>query len=188
MAVDMLLDPLREVSAHYVVDLDGRALQLVDEAQRAWHAGQSFWAGETDLNSTSIGIEIVNPGHTYGHQPFPPAQILSVIHLCREIIARHSILPSHVLAHSDIAPTRKQDPGELFPWQTLAENGVGIWPMPGDKISPAADLGKYGYDISNLPAAITAFQRHFRPSLINHHWDDECGQRLAGLLALCQRI
>jgi N-acetylmuramoyl-L-alanine amidase len=132
------------------------------------------------------GIEIVNAGHSYGYAPFPPEQISAVIDLCQDILARHKISPQHVLAHSDIAPGRKQDPGELFPWQLLAENGVGIWPVANDQISPAEDLAKYGYDITDLPAAITAFQRHFRPDLINDQWDDECGARLSSLFAIIQ--
>jgi N-acetylmuramoyl-L-alanine amidase len=190
MAVAMLMDPAREASAHYVVDMDGRIVQLVDEKNRAWHAGKSFWAGETDINSTSIGIEIVNPGHTFGHAPFPPEQISAVIKLCQDIIARHHILPQHVLAHSDIAPARKQDPGALFPWEELAKNGVGVFPAQTDSfpLKTADDLAKYGYDIANLTAAITAFQRHFRTENINGEWDDECAARLGSLLAIAESI
>jgi N-acetylmuramoyl-L-alanine amidase len=216
-AIERLCDPAAQVSAHYVVDTDGAVTQLVDENKRAWHAGVSFWAGETDLNSTSIGIEIVNPGHEFGYVSFPSAQIDAVIRLCREIVLRHAIPPHHVLAHSDIAPTRKMDPGELFPWKRLAERGIGIFPFslqgeggaqrrmrgtggsseflecgdtsppphpPFGHLLPAGrrELGEYGYDITNLPAAITAFQRHFRSEKITDEWDDECSARLAWLL------
>lgn len=181
-ALARLCDPAAEVSAHYVVDMDGAFTQLVHEDNRAWHAGVSSWAGETDLNSSSIGIEIVNPGHEFGYVPFPDAQIQSVILLCKDILSRHDIPPQHVLAHSDIAPTRKMDPGELFPWQTLAENGVGLFPFSLPK-GRGECLSNYGYDISNLPAAITAFQRHFRAEKMTGEWDDECAARLNSLLA-----
>ena len=108
----------------------GGSVQLVDEGRRAWHAGKSWWAGETDINSRSVGIEIVNPGHEFGYRPFPEVQIEAVIALCREIIARHPIPPERVLAHSDVAPTRKEDPGELFPWRQLRAAGVGHWVSP----------------------------------------------------------
>lgn len=190
-AIDRLRDPAAEVSAHYVVDTDGRTIQLVEEQHRAWHAGVSFWQGEADINSTSIGIEIVNPGHEYGYAPFPPEQIAAVIDLCSSILARYpGILPQYVLAHSDIAPTRKMDPGELFPWAELAAEGVGLFPIVDEQTSRRADeidLKIYGYDISNLPAAITAFQRHFRQHDVNGRWDDECGEILAELLAVIQR-
>src|SRR5262249_26037816 len=114
-------DPAHQVSAHYLVDEDGTVMRIVDEAMRAWHAGKSYWEGEEDLNSCSIGIEIQNPGHTNGYRPFPEEQIAAVAELCDGIIERHNILPCHVLAHSDIAPERKADPGELFPWQALSE-------------------------------------------------------------------
>jgi len=184
-ALARLCDPAAEVSAHYIVNADGAVTQLVDEEKRAWHAGVSFWAGETDLNSTSIGIEIVNPGHEFGYMPFPDAQITAVTKLCRDILSRHAIQPHHVLAHSDIAPARKMDPGELFPWARLAEDGVGLWPPQkgeGRGERGELDLAIYGYDISSLSAAIIAFQRHFRPEKINGEWDDECGARLSNLL------
>ena len=122
-ALKWLTDPASKVSSHYFVDEDGRAVALVDEDRRAWHAGKSFWAGETDINSRSIGIEIANPGHEFGYRPFPEAQIEAVIALCRDILARHPIPPERVLAHSDVAPARKQDPGEFFPWARLAAAG-----------------------------------------------------------------
>jgi len=185
-AIARLRDPAGQVSAHYIVDLDGAIVQLVEENQRAWHAGVSFWAGETDINSTSIGIEIVNPGHEFGYVPFPEVQITAVIQLCEGILSRHAIPPYNVLAHSDIAPTRKMDPGELFPWVALAKQGVGLWlahEPEGKKRKTENDLVEYGYDVSNLPAAITAFQRHFTPEKISGEWDDACAVRLAWLIA-----
>lgn len=184
-ATQRLCDPSAEVSAHYVVDTNGATVQLVEEAERAWHAGKSFWAGETDINSTSIGIEIVNPGHEFGYVPFPPEQISAMIKLCQEILSRHAIPSHHVLAHSDIAPVRKMDPGELFPWGELAAAGVGLWPAQktaDEKRRTENALTEYGYDISNLPAAITAFQRHFRPEKINGEWDSECATKLTWLI------
>ena len=129
-ALKWLCDPESSVSCHYLVFEDGRVAQLVDEADRAWHAGKSFWAGETDINSRSIGIEIANPGHQYGYSGFPDAQMDAVIALCREILGRHPIPPQRVLAHSDIAPARKEDPGELFPWDRLHAEGIGHWVLP----------------------------------------------------------
>ena len=150
-AISHLRNRDSQVSAHYVVDTDGHILQLVDEAQRAWHAGVSFWEGKTDLNSTSIGIEIVNPGHEFGYVPFPDAQIKSVIELCHGILSRHAILPRHVLAHSDIAPTRKMDPGELFPWQWLAESGIGIFPSPYRERVSAEQTGEGRFSFTLTP-------------------------------------
>ena len=129
-ALERLCTPASQVSAHYFVFEDGRVFQLVPESQRAWHAGKSYWAGETDINSCSIGIEIVNPGHDYGYPDFPKRQIAAVTALCRGIQTRHKILPVRVLAHSDVAPSRKQDPGEKFPWRTLYDSGVGHWVKP----------------------------------------------------------
>ncbi len=183
-AVKWLTDPASKVSCHYLVREDGRIVALVEEDRRAWHAGKSFWAGETDINSRSIGIEIANPGHEFGYRPFPDQQIDAVIALCRDILSRHAIPPERVLAHSDVAPLRKQDPGELFPWRRLAAAGVGRWVAPapitdgpvlrlGDSGGAVADLKsrfrKYGYAIGETPefdaeteAVVTAFQRHFR--------------------------
>ena len=129
-ALARLTDPAAKVSSHYLVHEDGRIDQLVPEARRAWHAGLSSWKGVADINSCSIGIEIVNPGHEFGYRDFPDAQIEAVISLCRDIIARHRIPNARVLAHSDVAPARKQDPGEKFPWARLAASGVGLWVEP----------------------------------------------------------
>ena len=161
-------DPAHQVSAHYLVDETGTVMRIVDEAMRAWHAGKSSWEGEADINSCSIGIEIQNPGHSNGYVPFPAVQIKAVAELCHGIIERHSILPCHVLAHSDIAPERKTDPGELFPWQALSEQGIGIWPESGEYGREEIDtvLTRYGYDPNtDIKSRITAFQRHFEPEV-----------------------
>lgn len=168
--------PGHDVSAHYLVDEGGAVTRLVDENMRAWHAGKSSWEGEEDINSCSIGIEIQNPGHEFGYVNFPAAQVQAVAELCRGIIERHRILPYHVLAHSDIAPERKQDPGELFPWEQMAAQGIGLWPEPADSDADAADaeeiraiLTKYGYDRRlDEKTLITAFQRHFEPEVFAH--------------------
>jgi N-acetylmuramoyl-L-alanine amidase len=180
-----LCDPESGVSSHYFVGEDGRVVRMVEEDRRAWHAGKSAWAGETDINSRSIGIEIANPGHEFGYRLFPDAQIDAVIALCRDILARHAIPARHVLAHSDVAPDRKQDPGELFPWKRLAGEGIGVWVEPeplydgpelrhgdtGAKVARLrADLAAYGYGIEPgneydeaCVSVVRAFQRHFRP-------------------------
>ncbi len=127
-ALARLCDPAAKVSAHYTIGRDGRVFAHVPEDRRAWHAGVSFWAGETNVNARSIGIELVNPGHEFGYAPFPEAQIASLIDLAHGIVTRHPIPPRRVLGHSDVAPARKMDPGELFPWRHLAEFGIGLWP------------------------------------------------------------
>jgi N-acetylmuramoyl-L-alanine amidase len=204
-ALKWLRDPESGVSAHYFVFEDGRLVQLVDERDRAWHAGKSSWAGEADINSRSIGIEIANPGHEFGYVPFPDRQIRSVISLCRDILSRHAIPARRVLAHSDVAPDRKSDPGELFPWQTLHEAGVGLWVAPapiepGDRLAPG-DGGKrverlqrllmrFGYDIVingrfglETAAVVRAFQRHFRPERVDGIADQSTLRTLDKLLA-----
>jgi N-acetylmuramoyl-L-alanine amidase len=183
-AIERLCDPAAKVSAHYTVDEDGTVYAHVAEEQRAWHAGVSHWAGIDNLNYNSIGIEIVNPGHEYGYRAFPEAQIASLSELCAGILQRHPIPASRVLGHSDVAPARKEDPGELFPWQRLAEAGIGVWPgaIPNDLGADA--LTRYGYD-PNAPQdkVITAFQRHFRPKSLTGQWDGECAGLLASLLS-----
>jgi N-acetylmuramoyl-L-alanine amidase len=164
------------VSAHYMVDEDGGIYQYVDEAGRAHHAGRSYWDGVTDMNSHSIGIEIVNPGHSHGYCPFPQAQMDAIASLCRDILTRHDIAPHHVLGHSDVAPGRKIDPGELFPWRELAAEGIGLWPAPlredfekaVDDESIRAALTAYGYDPRvEFATAVAAFQRHFQPEIFS---------------------
>lgn len=204
-ALDWLLRPESHVSAHYLVFEDGAVHQLVAEKQRAWHAGQSFWQGETDINSRSIGIEIVNPGHDGGYPAFPDAQIDATIELCRDCAARWRIAPERVLAHSDVAPGRKRDPGEKFPWRRLHEAGVGHWVEPsasrsgryfqqGESGQPIEALqsllGLYGYDIDingefdfNTGDVVTAFQRHFRPARVDGIADVSTIETLHRLLA-----
>ncbi|HJW41679.1 MAG TPA: N-acetylmuramoyl-L-alanine amidase [Rhizomicrobium sp.] len=184
-----LCDPAAKVSAHYTIGRDGKIFAHVPEERRAWHAGVSWWAGETNVNARSIGIELVNPGHEFGYVPFTDVQIGSLIDLCRGILARHPIPPHRVLGHSDVAPTRKTDPGELFPWRQLAEFGIGLWPERSVGKAASSALAGFGYGIPPqadvpLEAAVTAFQRHFRPARIDGSWDGECGELLAGLLAV----
>ena len=180
-----------KVSAHYVVFEDGRIVQCVPEELRAWHAGVSSWAGETDINSCSIGIEIVNPGHEFGYRDFPLRQIAAVISLCRSIVTRRGpISPDRILAHSDVAPARKQDPGEKFPWDLLSESGIGHWVRPaplnldGPTLKPGDNgdavrrlqrvLRGYGYGVEETGSyddatyqVVTAFQRHFRQARVD---------------------
>ncbi|SCA57424.1 N-acetylmuramoyl-L-alanine amidase, family 2 [Candidatus Terasakiella magnetica] len=160
-ALERMCDPAAEVSAHYMVEEDGSIFQLVSEDKRAWHAGVAFWRGHTNINARSIGIEIVNPGHEWGYRPFPEAQIMAVITLCKSILSRHMIEPRNIIGHSDVAPTRKMDPGELFPWELLAHEGIGIGEFEGE--ASQETLAEFGYDITDWQAALTAFNRHFRP-------------------------
>jgi len=163
-----------KVSAHYMVDEDGSIYQYVDEDKRAYHAGLSYWGGIKDINSYSIGVEIVNPGHKYGYRAFPSVQMKVVAALCKDILARHEIPVHHVIAHSDVAPGRKIDPGELFGWQDLASQGIGLWPAPlkedfekaVDEESVRAALNAYGYDPrADFKDVVTAFQRHFHQEM-----------------------
>lgn len=204
-ARDWLCNPQSAVSCHYLVDEQGEITQMVDEELRAWHAGVSSWKGRSDINSASIGIEIHNPGHDLGYKDFPDGQIGSVTALCRDIASRHSILPQHVLAHSDVAPTRKIDPGEKFPWAKLHAGGVGHWTRPepltqgsslkaGDVGSDVetlrAMLADYGYGVErsgpfdhSLEIVVKAFQRHFRPAQIDGAADRSTQLTLQRLLA-----
>jgi len=188
-AIARLCDPASKVSAHYVVAENGDVLRLVDENMRAWHAGVASWAGISDVNGRSIGIEIVNGGHDFGSPPYPDVQMRSVEGLCQEILARHPIVPRSVVAHSDIAPERKADPGEWFDWASLSRAGVGLWVEPvsivegpvlkrGDRGDPVSELqfqlANYGYGVEVLgvfdartEAVVRAFQRHFRPERID---------------------
>jgi N-acetylmuramoyl-L-alanine amidase len=203
-ALARLTDPEAKVSSHYFVYEDGRICQLVPEARRAWHAGLSSWRGATDINARSIGIEIANPGHEFGYREFPQPQIDAVIGLCRDIVARHGIRRERVLAHSDVAPARKQDPGEKFPWDRLASAGVGLWvepaPIAAGRTFSANDRGlevedlqrqlaRFGYatEISrryddNTRSIVTAFQRHFRPERVDGLADVSTRETLARLL------
>lgn len=186
-ARDRLMDPAAKVSAHYLVDEDGGVTLLVPEEMRAWHAGVSAWRGAADINDRAIGVEIVNPGHDWGYRDFPPRQIDAVSDLCRGILSRHPIPARNVVGHSDVAPRRKRDPGELFPWRRLAAVGVGLWPAPAEvphwgMAAVTAALARYGYDTADPHAAIAAFQRHFRQQRVDGLPDRETAERLAGLL------
>ena len=193
-AIGRLRDPQARVSSHYVVDEEGAIYRLVPEDRRAWHAGVSFWRGRTGLNDVSIGIEIVNPGHEWGYRPFAPAQIRSVTALSQSILARHSIPPRNVVAHSDVAPDRKQDPGELFPWPDLAAAGIGLWPGgdalgtgPGawDDARVRTALGTVGFDSGiALSILLAAFQRHWRPEAVTGVPDVGTILRLERLLCM----
>jgi N-acetylmuramoyl-L-alanine amidase len=205
-ALEHLRTPVSQVSAHYFVFEDGRVIQLVQETKRAWHAGIASWAGETDINSCSIGIEIANPGHDHGYPDFPKRQIAAVTALCRSIQTRNTIPTVRVLAHSDVAPERKQDPGEKFPWRTLYDSGVGHWVRPapitnfGQTLSPGdrgnaiaalqKSLNEYGYGIdvngeydSTTQEVVMAFQRHFRPERVDGIADPSTRITLQELLA-----
>lgn len=203
-AESWLCAPESQVSSHYLVHEDGRVVQMVRESDRAWHAGKSSWLGDTDINSRSVGIEIVNPGHMLGYRNFPRRQIETVINLCRGIGARHAIRPERVLAHSDVAPGRKVDPGEKFPWQVLAEAGVGHFVAPlrvggGPKLAEGSSgeaveelqsmLSYYGYGIEINGAfdhatgvIVGAFQLHFRPRRVDGVADRSTVETLRHLL------
>jgi N-acetylmuramoyl-L-alanine amidase len=188
-AVARLRDPEAKVSAHYLVDEDGRVLRMVDEEKRAWHAGRAFWRGLTDINSASIGIEIVNPGHEFGYRPFPEPQMGSLMPLVADIVARHRIRPPYVVGHSDVAPARKLDPGELFDWARLARLGLAM-PRPATNLMDPLwtdggfllALERYGYDVHKPKPAVEAFQRRFRPEHIDGVIDGETRAILLGLL------
>ncbi|MBV8687219.1 MAG: N-acetylmuramoyl-L-alanine amidase [Alphaproteobacteria bacterium] len=188
-AIARLRDPEAKVSAHYLVAEDGQVLRLVPEEKRAWHAGRSFWRGVTDVNSASIGIEIVNPGHEFGYRPFAEQQMDALIPLVADIVRRHGIRRANVVGHSDIAPTRKQDPGELFPWQRLARLGLAAERPTRNLMDPSwTDSGfllaleRFGYDVRNPEKAVAAFQRRFRPEHLDGVIDGECRAILLGLL------
>ena len=205
-ALRALCSPGSDVSAHYIVMQDGHIVQLVAESHRAWHAGVSSWAGEADINSCSIGIEIANAGHDHGYPEFPRRQVAAVIVLCRSILTRYHVPADRVLAHSDIAPARKEDPGEKFPWKALAESGVGLWvnPAPVTNTGPIYVLGeshptieevqrllaRYGYNVAptgyldgNTRDAVAAFQRHFRPAQVDGVVDVSTTATLNALIA-----
>lgn len=190
-ALRQLTDPASQVSAHYTIDEDGTVYRHVAEDRRAWHAGVSSWEGLGDVNGRSIGVEIVNPGHEFGCRPFPAVQMQAVAALARGVAARWNIRPHDVLGHSDVAPTRKRDPGELFDWNGLARQGVGVWPAPAaadydgprDEATLRALLTAYGYDAqAPLAAALTAFQRRFQTDRLERTADGETFARLRALL------
>jgi N-acetylmuramoyl-L-alanine amidase len=188
-AIARLTDAEAKVSAHYLVAEDGQVVQMVGEEDRAWHAGKSYWRGVTDINSSSVGIEIVNPGHEWGYRPFPEAQMDAVIQLSKKIILRHRITRGNVVGHSDIAPARKEDPGELFPWERLARLRLALPSPTKNLMDPLwTDAGfllaleRFGYDVSDGPAAVRAFQRRFRPGNLDGVVDGECRAKLLALL------
>lgn len=210
-AIERLCDPEARVSAHYVVEEDGRIFRLAPEERRCWHAGKSHWRGEEDLNHASIGIEIVNPGHEFGYRPFPEAQVQAVIDLVADIRTRWTVPNDRIVGHSDVAPDRKEDPGELFPWKRLAEAGHGLWFEPavervaalGPPIGPGeeglgvvvlqAGLKRLGYGLAQTGVydeatrlTVTAFQRHWRQESVDGIADGDTRARLVGLLQLSQ--
>jgi N-acetylmuramoyl-L-alanine amidase len=188
-AIARLVDPEAKVSAHYLIAEDGQIVRMVDESKRAWHAGKSHWRGIDDINSASIGIELVNPGHEFGYRPFPEAQIDALIPLVAGIVERHGITRGNIVGHSDIAPVRKQDPGELFPWGRLARLRLAL-PRPTRNLMDPhwSDAGfllalqRFGYEIADTLAATVAFQRRFRPELLDGTIDGECRCILLALL------
>lgn len=188
-AIDRLRDPESRVSSHYVIEEDGRIWRLVPESRRAFHAGISSWRGRTALNGRSVGIEIVNPGHEWGYRPFPAMQMAAVCDLCLAILARHPIPARNVVGHSDVAPDRKQDPGELFDWPGLARNGVGLWPGDaGDPVPPdavEAALSTIGYPIPDLATTLLAFRRHWMPKNLDGPPDTPTRLRIASVLHGC---
>jgi N-acetylmuramoyl-L-alanine amidase len=200
-ALDRLRDPVAAVSSHYVVDEDGTVFRLVPEGRRAWHAGVSHWRGHSALNGRSIGIEIVNPGHEFGYRDFPVLQLAALCDLCIGILARHVIPRRNVVGHSDVAPDRKEDPGERFDWRALAENGVGLWPTNAVDLGTRgavrdaltlrpvrAALAEIGYRVAPegaldpaLSMVLRAFQRHWRPEAVTGQADDGTLVRLLGV-------
>ena len=188
-ALDRLCDPQAKVSAHYVIDEDGAVAPLVEEHSRSWHAGRALWRGETDINARSIGVELVNPGHEFGYRDFTDDQMAALKDLALDILARHPIPARNVVGHSDVAPRRKTDPGELFDWAGLAEAGVGLWPGGAEAAEADQDqvlewLRAYGYDTAEGPQAISAFQRHFRPETVDGRADGQTAGLIRALIEL----
>ena len=188
-ALERLTDAKSEVSAHYLIDEAGTVTRLVPEDKRAWHAGRAYWRGITDVNSASVGIELANPGHEWGYRPFPPAQMDALIPLLADIVKRHKIPYANVVGHSDVAPARKADPGELFDWPLLARYKLAL-PVPKPRMRLVYDndsalylaLERFGYDIADGHAAIRAFQRRWRPKRIDGEIDGQIGALLFELL------
>jgi len=188
-AITRLCDPEARVSCHYLVSRSGEVVRMVPEERRAWHAGRSYWRGITDVNDDAVGIELDNPGHLNGYQPFPDSQIDALIPLVSDIMLRHRITRGNVVGHSDIAPQRKQDPGELFPWARLAKLRLALPRPTKNLLDPnwtdggfLLALERFGYDVSDKLAAVVAFQRRFRPELIDGEIDGECRSILLALL------
>ncbi len=196
-ALDLLRDHRAKVSAHYLIDEDGAVIRLVEEKHRAWHAGAASWRGETNINDRSLGIEMVNPGHEFGYRPFPEPQMKALERLAAGILKRNPIPPERVLGHSDVAPRRKKDPGELFDWVRLARAGIGLWPAEIDEQAETRPsvaetqrlLKRFGYEIAGSGEAdeetrlvVTAFQRHFRPQKVDGEIDPETVARLRALV------
>ena len=202
-ALARLRDPTAKVSAHYLVEEDGRVFALVPEARRAWHAGVSFWRGEREVNGRSVGVEIVNPGHEHGYRPFPDVQVDAVIGLIEAIRGRWTVLDRDIVAHSDVAPARKIDPGELFPWARVAAAGHGLWVEPSSAPGAPLTVGEAGAAVFALQGGLTrlgydcpptggydeatatvvaAFQRHWRPALVDGRADGETRARLMALI------
>ena len=188
-AIQRLRDPEARVSCHYLIAEDGQILRMVAEEHRAWHAGLSYWRGVSGVNACSIGIEIVNPGHEYGYRPFTAEQMESLIPLLSAIVTRYAIPPANVVGHSDVAPARKEDPGELFDWARLARHRLAIPRPTRDLVDPhwtdggfLLALERWGYDVRDAQKAVIAFQRRFRPELLDGVIDGECRAILLQLL------
>ena len=191
-ALERLCDPRAEVSAHYLVDEDGRVWRLVDEKRRAWHAGKACWTGDRDINDRSIGIELVNPGHEFGYRPFPEPQMAALETLLTEVVARHRISPARIVGHSDVAPARKSDPGELFDWRRLARRGLALWPEVTGGAPQAAEaptlLEAIGYDRdAPLPDIVRAFQRRFTQDSVTGSLDSPTLETIAAVAATSVR-
>lgn len=205
-ALTRLCDPEARVSAHYLINEEGEVYQMVDEGNRAWHAGESSWRGHANINTRSIGIELSNPGHSHGYTPFPDAQMRAVTELCADIVKRHAIPPRNVVGHSDVAFLRKTDPGELFDWQRFAKAGIGVFPFAAksmmgselkredtgtDVMKLQTSLANWGYGLKldgrfgeKTEKCVIAFQRHYRPAEVSGIWDNECSGLLAALHGL----
>ena len=188
-ALARLTDPAAKVSAHYLIEEDGTVVHLVDEEMRAWHAGASFWRGASDINARSIGIELVNPGHEFGYRPFPRDQMAGLVDLALGILERWPIPARNVVGHSDVAPQRKMDPGELFDWPRLARAGIGLWPAEADEClldedAVRAMLAEIGYATEDLFATLKAFQRHFRTARVNGRIDWQTARLARGLCTM----
>ncbi|WP_347717424.1 N-acetylmuramoyl-L-alanine amidase [Sphingomonas sp.] len=188
-AIQRLTSPEAKVSCHYLIAEDGQVIRMVTEEKRAWHAGASSWRGVTDVNSASVGIEIVNPGHEFGYRPFPDEQVAALIPLVSAIKDRHGVGRGNVVGHSDIAPARKTDPGELFPWEALARRRLALPSPTRNLMDPFwTDAGfilaleRFGYDVTEQKKAVIAFQRRFRSDQIDGIIDGECRAKLLSLL------